>query len=182
MEFSPESMRSAFEQRVDELIQRIVEAKKVALSREEVENVLDEQEKLEEDREARQLSNKEYAEKMHAIENSPGIVRFDTIMEFMACLRKMGFSREYVEEVAAHENDHLNKAESLGLRGHYQLFFVKERKGKKIYTGMFPFAVYFFPAGISSEKRRELDLQITGAPKHLSDHDKRIIDTLRKQD
>lgn len=111
-------------------------------------------------------------------------IKLDSLPEFSYALEKISnLPKKLVQEVVAHENAHINKAEELGAKDvGYVIGVFKHENGK---IAIFPLAWHIFnkEKGYSKEEIRQISIQISEAPKiygeKLSPRDIAKINNLR---
>lgn len=109
------------------------------------------------------------------------IVVVKTLPEYRMLLEKTA-NTATVEDTLAHENAHLNKAESLGVPVEgYAIIVSKNEKGF-VYA---PYAEYKMPTSWDQRRQIEANIQIANAPheygNRLSPTDEKRIEELKKQ-
>ena len=154
-------------------MQEIAQAKSSALPMQELISLNEEEKDINRLFSSGSIDNEERARRVGQLKTEVGMVRFNTVVELVTCLKRAGFDDQEVERITAHEKDHLIKAQSLGLEGHYQIQF--GRVGQPDETsevfGIFPVARIIVPSNISEEERRRILIEIAKAPEKLSPGD-----------
>jgi hypothetical protein len=152
--------------RAEELRQLIAVAKQDALSEEELEAYKDKQDQSL----ALFLQNGPYPEtgNLRVEHEARGVVIFDNLIDFMLALEVLGLSKEEIDTIVSHENDHMNKAESFGAIGKYQIQFCKMPNGK---YAMYPSCKIDVSDLLPEDEQRRIWKEIISAPEDLSHRD-----------
>lgn len=153
----------------EEVRKKVEQAKSTALSVEETRKKNNEQILLEAQINKGEISGDEYRAKNEPDER--GKAFFKTLPEYLEALKILGLSKEKIDSILAHENDHRLVADQNGLDAYYM--FILGRDGKD-WDIMIP-AVYTDHSNRGVENEIELSRKITEAPDNLSDGDKKVL-------
>lgn len=107
-----------------------------------------------------------------------GVIECKTLPEYTQLLRAIGLSLENWTRMAAHENEHMLEALTLGVEPVYLIRFSKwKTKDGRVQMGMYPSVSFEFPSGMSDDERRRILRQVIEAPEELSQSDKRQLNS-----
>jgi hypothetical protein len=167
-----ENTAGAFRESLPQLVVRIESTKAVAPSVEEFDKRKTEEVALVNSFLKGEISSKEYEDREAALAAIGGALEFGTLPEYSRVLKAIGFPKELVEEILAHENAHMNLIESYGISGAYTVQFYKEHDTdpEAKFFGIHPSVSYGLAEETDDEKRRILK-EIIEAPKDLSEYD-----------
>ena len=152
-----------------ELVKR---AQETALQRDELESLKDQHDALVQAFLNGELSDAEYQNRLrrNAEALSKGVLLLASISKFREALELILDSREEVEIILEHENQHMSKALELGLDGWYAIQFIKSHESDQI--DFYPSSDIHFPDAIPTEERKRLMIEIIRAAHELSARDK----------
>ena len=161
----------------ESLRNKIEQAKKTALSLEDLEEVKDQQDQLTSDFIKGLITGQEYEEIEKTLDVKEGVVECNSIEDFVECLKLCNFSIDEISEIAKHEQSHYEVALSKGLEGFYQVQISKKINEDGSLSGFsfFPAVNIKFPLDMNDEDRRKNLKEIINAPLDLSPRDKEQI-------
>lgn len=170
----------AFEKRIGELVQQVREAIRMALPDSEVESLLAQQDDLNHAHLHGKVDDDHYVQERKTIEKKMHVVVFNSVMEMMACMRRFSYDEQFIVQTGAHENDHMNAAQSLGHEGVYELVFgTIEKDGQQLIV-THPFASTGPAERLALDQHQADRKIILGAPIELSDEDVSALERIRK--
>lgn len=153
----------------EEVKEKIELAKATALSVEETRKKNNEQILLQAQINKGEISGEEYRARYDLDER--GKAYFKTLPEYLEALKILGLSKEKIDSILAHENEHRLVADQNGLDAYYMVILGRDGKDWDI---MIP-AVYTDHSNKGVENEIELSRKITEAPDDLSDGDKKVL-------
>ena len=118
-----------------------------------------------------EISNQEHDKLADVTENLPGEIKFGTLSEFMIALRALCFDEEKIQNMLAHENDHMVAALKYHIPVKYGILFYKTEKGLSANTFISP----EIPETVPENEQKQMLQEIIGAPEELSPRDKRQL-------
>jgi hypothetical protein len=149
--------------------EKIELAKATALSVEETRKKNNEQILLQAQINKGEISGEEYRARYDLDER--GKAYFKTLPEYLEALKILGLSKEKIDSILAHENEHRLVADQNGLDAYYMVILGRDGEDWDI---MIP-AVYTDHSNKGVENEIELSRKITEAPDDLSDGDKKVL-------
>lgn len=103
----------------------------------------------------------------------PGFVTADTLPEYRVVLEAAGLEKEEVEEILAHENEHMVVAHSIpDVQRKYRLQFMKAGEDQ---LAMIPSVRIDWLDNLSEDEVRSKLQAATEAPENLSEGDKEML-------
>jgi hypothetical protein len=146
----------------------IEQAQKEAIPLEELERIKNEQDTLCRDFLSEHITLAEYNKKLEEIEEYPGVIQMRFITWFTQALVALGLPDAQIDEILAHENEHMVQALIEGCDGVYRIEFARRENGK---FALYPAIATEFPEGISDEDARAMLRRSLEAPDDLSERD-----------
>lgn len=153
------------------LIKEIENARRNALSSDELDPIKDEQDRITNEFLNGTLTGKEYDEQMLVLDRQEGVIRKKTIAEYGSLLRAMNIPEDTVRETLAHENEHMAESVRSGMKPVYQVQFLRTIGVHGVEIGMYPSIYFDFPPDMPDEERRRVLKAIIEAPEGLSPRD-----------
>ena len=147
----------------------IKQAREEAIPLEELEQIKDKQDALCRDFLNEQITLAEYNKKLEEIEEYPGVIQMRFITWFTRALVEIGLPDAQIDEILAHENEHMVQALIEGCDGVYRIEFARREDGK---FALYPAIATEFPEGITDEEARAMLRRSLEAPDDLSERDK----------
>lgn len=146
----------------------IEQARKEAIPLEELERIKNEQDALCRDFLNERITLAEYNKKLEEIAEYPGIIQMRLITWFTQALIEVGLPDAQIDEILAHENEHMVQALIDGCDGVYRIEFARKENGK---FALYPAIASDFPEGITDEEARAMLRRSLEAPDDLSERD-----------
>src|SRR3989344_6942533 len=152
-----EKTERVFRETLPELLVKIESAKAVAPTNHEFDKRKKQEFALTNSFLKGKITSQEYESREAELEKLHGALEFSTLPEFSRALKAIGFPKELLEEILAHENAHMNRIEAYGITGTYLVQFYKKLTSDTKSINIHPEVSYGFPIGTTEvEKRRIL--------------------------
>ena len=148
------------------------EAMRRALSEQELEGLKQQQVHLVTQFLRGEMSLTEYNARALPLEDYPGVIQTKYITCFRSMLEAHGLPQNVIDEILAHENEHMVEVLQGSLEGAYRLEFMKTESGG---CAFYPSISVTLPESLTDEQAREKLRTIIGAPDDMSPHDDAML-------
>ncbi len=141
-----------------------------ALDEKELDEIKDKQDAVTAKFHKKEIPYEEFVKEMSKLDELGGAIKTKELIELMDILRGIGLSKEQIEALVSHENDHCAKAISLGMDPLYQvqLFKIGEMGRFGLYTSV----RFEMPKDMPDDEKSRAIKEITNAVEELSHRDK----------
>lgn len=158
------------------LIEDVVSAMRSALSVNELAQIREKQDMIIHDFMVGKITGVECDRELKRVTRYEGLIQKRTITEFSEVLKVLGFHGEKLFYFLEHENAHMAKALSLGVKPVYEVQLAKlDQEGGQPRIQVQPSIDYDFPTDMPDSQRREVHRIILQAPEVMSEHDRQQL-------